>query len=211
MDKIKLPTAYQEFIHKSRYARWIDGEGRRETWVETVDRYLNYMCDKQCAGKVPAEVKAELRAAILNLEVMPSMRCMMTAGKALDIDGVAGYNCAYVAIDNQSAFDEMLYILMCVAPDTMIKTKNGNKRICDITTKDEVMSYNNIGKQYEYVHPSLVSETPSSNKRKIELKMENGHVFRVTEDHKFLTTNRGFVEACDLTQEDEIANYHEIQ
>lgn len=86
-------SVYSQFIHKSRYARWIDGEGRRETWVETVDRYLNYMCDKQCAGKVPDEVKAELRAAILNLEVMPSMRCMMTAGKALDIDNVAAFNC----------------------------------------------------------------------------------------------------------------------
>jgi ribonucleoside-diphosphate reductase alpha chain len=71
------------------------------------------MCDKQCAGKIPAEVKAELRQAILNLDVMPSMRCMMTAGKALDIDNVAAFNCAYVAIDKQSAFDEMLYILMC--------------------------------------------------------------------------------------------------
>lgn len=110
-----LPTLYQQFIHLSRYARWVDAKGRRETWEETVDRYVDFMFDKQCAGKMPAEVKAELRTAILNLEVMPSMRCMMTAGKALEIDNVAAFNCAFVAIDSQSAFDEMLYILMCGA------------------------------------------------------------------------------------------------
>ena len=93
----------------------METQGRRETWEETVDRYINYMCDKQCAGKIPAEVKSELREGILKLEVMPSMRCMMTAGKALEIDNVAGFNCAFVALDNISAFDEMMYILMCGA------------------------------------------------------------------------------------------------
>ena len=93
----------------------METQGRRETWEETVDRYINYMCDKQCAGKISAEVKAELREGILKLEVMPSMRCMMTAGKALEIDNVAGFNCAFVALDSISAFDEMMYILMCGA------------------------------------------------------------------------------------------------
>lgn len=115
MGTNNLPTLYSQFIHLSRYARWVDGKGRRETWEETVDRYVNFMFDKQCAGKVPKDIKEELRQAILNLEVMPSMRCMMTAGKALEIDNVAAFNCAFVAIDNISAFDEMLYILMCGA------------------------------------------------------------------------------------------------
>lgn len=88
-----LPTPYQEFIHKSRYARWLEDENRRETWPETVDRYVDYMCDTQCAGKIPKKVRKQIRQAILNLEVMPSMRCMMTAGRALERDNVAAFNC----------------------------------------------------------------------------------------------------------------------
>lgn len=109
----KLPTHFQQFIHLSRYARWVEDKGRRETWEETVDRYMGFMCDVQCKGKVPKETREELRRAILGLEVMPSMRCMMTAGKALEIDNAAGYNCSYVAIDDMMAFSEILYILMC--------------------------------------------------------------------------------------------------
>jgi ribonucleoside-diphosphate reductase alpha chain len=109
----KMPTLYQDFIHLSRYARWKEEEGRRETWTETVTRYVEYMCDVKCAGKIPKKVRAELMSAILGLEVMPSMRCMMTAGKALERDEVAGFNCSYVAIDDIVAFDEILYVLMC--------------------------------------------------------------------------------------------------
>lgn len=114
-----LPTLYQQFIHLSRYARWIEEEGRRETWEETVGRYVDFMCDVQChdedkgESKIPDSIKEEIRQGILDLEVMPSMRCMMTAGKALEKDHVAGYNCSYVAIDDPKAFDELLYILMC--------------------------------------------------------------------------------------------------
>jgi ribonucleoside-diphosphate reductase alpha chain len=108
-----LPTLYQEFIHLSRYARWIEEEKRRETWEETVDRYVNHMCDVQCGGKISPDIKAEIKDAILTLKVMPSMRCMMTAGEALERDQVAGYNCSYLAIDDPKAFDEVLYILMC--------------------------------------------------------------------------------------------------
>jgi ribonucleotide reductase, class II len=107
-----FPTQYQEFIHLSRYARWMDDKGRRETWPETVDRYVNFMFDKQIEGKL-AEYKEEVRQAIIKLEVMPSMRCMMTAGSALEKDNAAAYNCSYLAIDDPCAFDEMLYILMC--------------------------------------------------------------------------------------------------
>jgi ribonucleoside-diphosphate reductase alpha chain len=108
-----LPTLYQDFIHRSRYARWLEEEGRRETWDETVDRYVNYMVDQQCEGKIDKATKKALRAGIYELKVMPSMRCMMTAGEALELDNVAGFNCSYVAIDDIVAFDELLYILMC--------------------------------------------------------------------------------------------------
>ena len=110
---VKLPTQYQQFIHLSRYSRWLNDEVRRESWPETVDRYLDYMCDVQCAGAIPATVKAQLRENILNLAIMPSMRCVMTAGKALETENIAGFNCSYIAVDDPRCFDEALYILMC--------------------------------------------------------------------------------------------------
>lgn len=111
-----LPTYYQQYIALSRYARWLPDEGRRETWEETVDRYLNFMEqhleDKQ-GFTLEAELRSELREAILNLEVMPSMRALMTAGPALERDNTAGYNCSYLPVDSPRAFDEAAYILMC--------------------------------------------------------------------------------------------------
>ncbi len=105
-----LPTYYQQFIHKSRYARWLESEGRRETWAETVDRYLDFMCDRHPVDPVTHE---QLRDAILRCEVMPSMRAMMTAGPALARDNMCGYNCTYTAVDSPRKFSEILYILMC--------------------------------------------------------------------------------------------------
>jgi ribonucleoside-diphosphate reductase alpha chain len=103
-----LPTPLQEYVHKSRYARWLDAEGRREHWPETVRRYVDYF-----AGKFPHYPTEEIYQAILNLKSMPSMRALMTAGPALDRDPMAGFNCSFVAVDDPRAFDEILYILMC--------------------------------------------------------------------------------------------------
>ena len=105
----ELPTPYQSFIHVSRYARWLDTEQRRETWSETVARYM----ENVVAPHVSAPIAAQLANAIENLEVMPSMRAMMTAGAALNRCHVAGYNCSYLPIDDVRSFDETLYILMC--------------------------------------------------------------------------------------------------
>jgi ribonucleoside-diphosphate reductase alpha chain len=110
-----LPSLYQEFIHKSRYARWIWEENRRENWDETVARYFNFFDEhiKDVTGyNVTKEERKQLEEAVLNLEIMPSMRCMMTAGEALKRENVAGYNCSYVAVDSPRSFDEILYILM---------------------------------------------------------------------------------------------------
>jgi ribonucleoside-diphosphate reductase alpha chain len=101
---------YQQFIHKSRYARWLPEEGRRERWDETVNRYVDFWKDR---GQIDDKVALKLFNAIHNLEVMPSMRCMMTAGEALDKDNVAGFNCSYLAIDSPRSFDELMYVLMC--------------------------------------------------------------------------------------------------
>lgn len=106
---------FQTFIHKSRYARWRDDLGRRETWEETVQRYFDFFDGrfKGKARKAYREARPELEKAVLNLEVMPSMRCLMTAGPALERDEVAGYNCAYLPVDHPRSFDEAMYILLC--------------------------------------------------------------------------------------------------
>ncbi len=104
-----IPTDYQNFIAVSRYARWMEEEGRRETWEETVDRYVGYMSQK-VKGHLPL---TQVRDAILNLEVMPSMRALMTAGSALERDNTAGYNCSYMPVDDPKSFDEAMYILLC--------------------------------------------------------------------------------------------------
>ena len=105
-----LPTDYQAFIHTSRYARWLEEEGRRETWGETVGRYV----DNIVAPVVPDEkVQHEIAEAITGLEVMPSMRSMMTAGTAANRDNTCMYNCSYLAIDDPKAFDEAMFILLC--------------------------------------------------------------------------------------------------
>ena len=110
-----LPTSYQEFIHLSRYSRWLPEEKRRETWDETVSRYFNFFddhLDELHQYKLPKAVREELEQAVLGLRVMPSMRCIMTAGEALKRENIAGYNCSYVAVDRPQAFDEILYVLM---------------------------------------------------------------------------------------------------
>jgi ribonucleoside-diphosphate reductase alpha chain len=118
-----LPTDYQEYIHLSRYARWRDDLQRRENWLETVERYFDFF-GKRLEDKFvdssreneqsPFEIQfQEAHKAVLNLEVMPSMRALMTAGEALEKDNSAGYNCAFIGIDHPHTFDEMMFILMC--------------------------------------------------------------------------------------------------
>ena len=112
---MRLPTTYQEYIHLSRYARWDYSQGRRETWDETVDRYFDFFTEwlgETHDYKLENGERVQLEDAVKNLKVMPSMRCLMTAGPALKKENVAGYNCSYVKVDNQRSFDEVLYVLM---------------------------------------------------------------------------------------------------
>ena len=104
-----LPTDYQSFIHTSRYARWLEDEGRRESWSETVDRYINNVV----SNKIDENTKDDLMFSILNLEVMPSMRAMMTAGPAATRDNTCMYNCSYLPVDDPKSFDEAMFILLC--------------------------------------------------------------------------------------------------
>jgi ribonucleoside-diphosphate reductase alpha chain len=110
-----LPSLYQSFIHKSRYARWLWDKNRRETWDETVARYFNFFEEhlKDMHNfTLDGGMRRELEESVLSLKTMPSMRCLMTAGEALKRENVAGYNCSFVAVDNPRSFDEILYILM---------------------------------------------------------------------------------------------------
>ena len=122
-----LPTDYQSFIATSRYARWIDSENRRENWGETVGRYINNVVvpkiSESCEDTGDSyhalitddqqKTLSSIRDAILNLEVMPSMRALMTAGPALERDNTAGYNCSYLPVDDPKSFDEAMFILLC--------------------------------------------------------------------------------------------------
>jgi ribonucleoside-diphosphate reductase alpha chain len=98
---------YQSFIHKSRYARYLDEKGRRETWEETVERYASFMRERHSVFPAP------LLTAMLTMDVVPSMRALMTSGRALERDEMAGYNCSYITVDHIRSFDENLYVLLC--------------------------------------------------------------------------------------------------
>ena len=116
MSNVVLPTYYQQFIHKSRYARWLDDEQRREEWHETVSRYFDYMVNHlrtKHGHKLRSSLKEEVMDAVLHSEVMASMRAIMRSGAALERDNTAGYNCSYLPVDDPKAFDEAMYILMC--------------------------------------------------------------------------------------------------
>ena len=115
MSSNQLPSLYQQFIHLSRYSRWLPDEGRRENWGETVSRYFNFFeehLQEMHKFKIQPDVRKKLEDAVLSTGVMPSMRCLMTAGEALKRENIAGYNCSYVAINRVQAFDEILYVLM---------------------------------------------------------------------------------------------------
>jgi ribonucleoside-triphosphate reductase len=109
-------NSYQEYISKSRYSRFLDDKGRREHWPETVERYFNFMekhLEDKHQYKMNPALRHELQTAVENLEVLPSMRSIMTAGEALERQNIAGYNCSYLPIDDPKAFDEAMYILLC--------------------------------------------------------------------------------------------------
>jgi len=113
---VALPNTYQQVIHKTRYARWIDEENRREDWHETVTRYVEYICsslEKYNDFIVDKKLKDQIYEYILNTNVMPSMRGLMTAGPALERDNTCLYNCSYLPVDSLRSFDEAMYILMC--------------------------------------------------------------------------------------------------
>lgn len=108
-----IKTDYQKFIAVSRYARWLDTEKRRETWEETVQRYTANVLGKYVGNGISYTEFQDIQQAIIDMEVMPSMRAMMSAGPALERDNTAGYNCSYLPVDDPKSFDEAMFILLC--------------------------------------------------------------------------------------------------
>ena len=172
---------------------------RRETWDETINRYLDFFFKKNkltanAFSKLPdggASLRQLLEYNIANLKAMPSMRCLMTAGEVLERDNVAAFNCAYVAVDDVKVFSETMYILMCFHPDTEIQTRLGAKKISEITVDDEVLSLNQNTGEFVYIRPETVLCNPTNNSSKVRVTFEDGSTVDCTEDHKFLTSNRG--------------------
>jgi hypothetical protein len=113
-SKKYLKDPFREFIYYRTYSRWLEEESRRETWVETVDRYVNFMREK-LGRKLSEEEYKEIRKAVLNQEAMPSMRLVWSAGKAVEASNVSAYNCSYIAPTKLTDFAEIMYILMCGA------------------------------------------------------------------------------------------------
>jgi hypothetical protein len=219
----KMDKLMSEYIHISKYSRWREALGRRETWEETVDRYIDFWKDKipslpkfaesQVGLDEVMDILPFLRQSIYEMKAMPSMRSLMTAGKALQRDEIAGYNCTATAVNNTAVFAEAFYILMngCFDKDTLIKTENGIKKISEISIDDKVLTYDEDSGEYYYVNPFMVFETPQSvDKQKIELTFEDGTIERCTYDHEWYTTNRGWVKAGELTEDDDVKNFHEI-
>lgn len=189
-----------------KYAKYIPEFNRRETWEEIVYRNMIMHIDKfKHIDGMEDEIRDAYRL-VYDKKILPSMRSLQFAGKPIDVNPTRLYNCAFLPIDDWRAFSEVMFLLLggCFEETTEILTKDGVKQIKDVTTKDYVLTFDETDKQYHWVQPRFAGETPTANKQKIELTFENGKTIKCTADHKFLTKNRGWVEAKDLADDDDI-------
>jgi len=198
-----------DIVFHMKYAKYLPEKKRRETWEECVKRNMDMHIKKY--PQLEDEIKDVYENYVLTKKVLPSMRSMQFAGKPIEINPSRIYNCAYLPIDDYRGFSEVMFLLLggCFEPNTMVKTITGDKKICDVTTEDQVLTFDIDSNSFSWVKPQFAGETPTKNSEKIELVFDTGKIIQCTSDHKFYTTNRGWVEAKDLNEDDDIKCYDE--
>lgn len=188
----------------SKYAKYIPALRRRENWGEICDRTATM--HKLQYPQLATEIQEVFDNYIKAKKVLPSMRSMQFAGRPIELNNSRIFNCAYEPIDHPFAFAEAMFLLLggCFKAGTLIKTKTGDKPIEEITVDDEILTYDEDSKEFNWVKPNWAGLTPTADKQKIKITTANGEVIYTTADHKFLTENRGWIEAKDLTEKDKI-------
>ena len=190
------------------YSRYSEELGRYETWEESVDRVMS-MHRKKYDSVMSTELSNlidEVTEAYKDKLVLGAQRSLQFGGEQILKHNMRLYNCTSTYGDRPAFFGEFFFILLCFAPETEIITSTGIKQIKDVTVNDSVLSFNEQDRVYEFKKVLAHFETPSENRQKIELKFDNDHIVKCTADHKFLTKNRGWVEAQDLEIDDELEN-----
>lgn len=194
------------------YSRWDEQLDRYETWEESVARVMN-MHREFYKDKMSDELSQLINEAesLYKLKyVLGAQRALQFGGEQLQKHHMRIFNCVSSYADRPEFFGELFYVLLCMAPETKIKTSKGLKMIKDIEVGDMVLSFNEETREYEFKEVYNVIENPTANKQKLEIELDNGHTIRCTVDHKFLTSNRGWVEAQDLEDDDDIVNMNEL-
>ncbi len=186
-----------------KYAKYLPELKRRENWDEIVGR--NVLMHTTKFPDLATEIYNAYKL-VYDKKVLPSMRSLQFAGKPIAVNPSRIFNCSFLPIDDYRAFSETMFLLLggCFEENTELLTIDGVKKIKDISCNDYVKTYNFDTKEYTWVQPSFAGMTLSGHKQKIELTLENGKKIQCTADHEFLTTNRGWVKASELSEIDDI-------
>jgi len=209
-EPINFLSEISEFTFRSKYARYNEEKNRRESLDETAERSLQMHLKKFSDLKKKDLIEiVKCFDLVKQKVVMPSMRSMQFGGIAIEAKNARIYNCSAGHIHSIRSFAEAFWLLLCLHPDTLVKTETGDKRIMDITLDDKVMTYDEKTDSFYYVKPIDVIENPTSGKQKMKLTLENGREIKCTIDHKFLTRNRGWVEAQNLTEDDDLVFFNQ--
>lgn len=188
----------------NKYARYIPEMSRRETWQELCERNMAMHIRKY--PNMKEEIKQIYKDFVLPKKVLPSMRSMQFGGNSIELSSNRMYNCAFMPIDHPDAFSENMFLLLggCFKAGTLVKTSTGDKAIEDISINDLVLTFNEETKKFDWVNPKVAGKTMSAKKPKVKITLSDDKTIICTADHKFLTDNRGWVEAKDLLPTDDI-------
>lgn len=192
------------------YSRWVDSEHRYETWEESVSRVMSMHREKY-SDKMTPELESLIsyaEAAYKDKLVLGAQRALQFGGEQLFKHEARMYNCAVSHVDRPSFFNVAMYLLLCgcFVAGTTVMTEAGAKLIEQITTLDKIRTYNEETKEFAWVSPSWAGKTPSAHKLKVKITLPDLTTITCTEDHTFLTHNRGWVEARNLTVDDLIVS-----